>query len=48
MTSKKIDQKLSNYNDGFDDSKGEYLYSLNDHIGFRYEILEIVGKGSFG
>ncbi|CAD8052525.1 unnamed protein product [Paramecium primaurelia] len=48
ITSKKIDQKQSNYNDGFDDSKGEYLYSLNDHIGYRYEILEIVGKGSFG
>ncbi|CAD8058454.1 unnamed protein product [Paramecium sonneborni] len=48
LTSKKIDQKQSNYNDGFDDSKGEYLYSLNDHIGYRYEILEIAGKGSFG
>ncbi|CAD8141143.1 unnamed protein product [Paramecium octaurelia] len=48
LKAKKIDQKQSNYNDGFDDSKGEYLYSLNDHIGYRYEILEIVGKGSFG
>ncbi|CAD8143657.1 unnamed protein product [Paramecium octaurelia] len=48
ITSKKIDQKQSNCNDGFDDSNGEYLFSLNDHIGYRYEILEIVGKGSFG
>ncbi|CAD8147134.1 unnamed protein product [Paramecium pentaurelia] len=48
LTSKKIDQKQTNYNDGFDDSKGEYLFSINDHIGYRYEILEIVGKGSFG
>lgn len=36
------------YNDGFDNSKGEYIYSIADHIGYRYEILEDLGKGSFG
>jgi hypothetical protein len=24
------------------------LWNLNDHIGFRYEILGVLGKGSFG
>lgn len=48
MNAKKVDISRSEFNDGFDDSKGEYLYALNDHVGYRYEILEPVGKGSFG
>jgi dual specificity tyrosine-phosphorylation-regulated kinase 2/3/4 len=35
-------------NNGFDDERGDYLWNLNDHIGFRYEILGVLGKGSFG
>ncbi|KAJ3374104.1 Dual specificity tyrosine-phosphorylation-regulated kinase [Allomyces arbusculus] len=35
-------------NNGFDDSKGDYLIQPHDHIAFRYEILEVLGKGSFG
>lgn len=35
-------------NNGFDDDRGDYLWNLNDHIGFRYEILGVLGKGSFG
>ena len=38
----------STFNDGFDDAKGEYFWSNRDHIGYRYEILEPLGKGSFG
>ncbi|KAI9222352.1 kinase-like domain-containing protein [Blastocladiella britannica] len=33
---------------GWDDSKGDYLIQSHDHISYRYEILEILGKGSFG
>eukprot|EP00052_Salpingoeca_macrocollata_P018257 m.149777 g.149777 ORF g.149777 m.149777 type:complete len:613 (+) comp20645_c0_seq1:305-2143(+) len=35
-------------NFGYDDDKGRYKCVKNDHIGFRYEILKGLGKGSFG
>ncbi|ORX81064.1 kinase-like protein [Basidiobolus meristosporus CBS 931.73] len=33
---------------GFDDDRGDYQIVLNDHLQYRYEILEVLGKGSFG
>ncbi|XP_011182090.2 dual specificity tyrosine-phosphorylation-regulated kinase 2 [Zeugodacus cucurbitae] len=35
-------------NSGFDDDNGNYKIIIHDHIAFRYEILEVIGKGSFG
>ncbi|PSN42817.1 Dual specificity tyrosine-phosphorylation-regulated kinase 2 [Blattella germanica] len=35
-------------NGGFDDDNGSYNKVLHDHISYRYEILEVIGKGSFG
>ncbi|KAK2838402.1 hypothetical protein Q7C36_013216 [Tachysurus vachellii] len=35
-------------NSGFDDEHGSYLKVLHDHIAYRYEVLEVIGKGSFG
>ncbi|KAJ9469714.1 Dual specificity tyrosine-phosphorylation-regulated kinase 2 [Diplonema papillatum] len=35
-------------NHGYDDDRGDYKVVTNDHIAFRYEILEMLGKGSFG
>lgn len=32
----------------FDDEKGDYKIQFGDDILYRYEILEILGKGSFG
>uniref|UniRef100_A0A0N4UDV2 dual-specificity kinase n=1 Tax=Dracunculus medinensis TaxID=318479 RepID=A0A0N4UDV2_DRAME len=32
----------------FDDESGSYLLYPHDHIAYRYEILKIIGKGSFG
>jgi len=32
----------------FDDNKGNYIVRVGDHIGYRYEIISILGKGSFG
>ena len=32
----------------FSDSKGYYTVILSDHIAYRYEILQYIGKGSFG
>lgn len=36
------------FNYGFDDDRGDYKTVMQDHIGYRYEVLEFLGKGSFG
>lgn len=33
---------------GFDDNNGSYVPVIHDHIAYRYEILKILGKGTFG
>ena len=38
----------SNFNYGYDDERGDYLIQIRDHLDYRYEVLEIMGKGSFG
>jgi dual specificity tyrosine-phosphorylation-regulated kinase 2/3/4 len=35
-------------NAGYDDENGSYLLVPHDHIAYRYEILKVIGKGSFG
>jgi dual specificity tyrosine-phosphorylation-regulated kinase 2/3/4 len=35
-------------NFGYDDDRGDYSIVLGDHILYRYEIVDILGKGSFG
>ncbi|XP_031626316.1 dual specificity tyrosine-phosphorylation-regulated kinase 2 isoform X2 [Contarinia nasturtii] len=35
-------------NSGYDDDNGSYNKIIHDHISYRYEILEVIGKGSFG
>lgn len=35
-------------NGGYDDEAGTYLVSAHDHISYRYEVLKVLGKGSFG
>eukprot|EP00898_Chlorokybus_atmophyticus_P004021 jgi/Chlat1/461/Chrsp103S01078 len=37
-----------NFNHGFDDERGDYNVVSHDHIGYRYEVLSTLGKGSFG
>ena len=39
---------LNNYNQGYDDERGDYKVVIKDHICFRWEVLEFLGKGSFG
>lgn len=47
--SKKIKgSPLNELNFGYDDDKGDYKVQLNDHIGYRFEVKEFLGKGSFG
>ncbi|KAI8801542.1 hypothetical protein BJ742DRAFT_744457 [Cladochytrium replicatum] len=36
------------YNHGYDDSRGDYYLTPKDHIAYRYEIITLLGKGSFG
>jgi dual specificity tyrosine-phosphorylation-regulated kinase 2/3/4 len=36
------------FNYGYDDNKGNYRVTIGDHIGYRYEIQQFLGKGSFG
>ncbi|XP_057693703.1 dual specificity tyrosine-phosphorylation-regulated kinase 4 isoform X2 [Corythoichthys intestinalis] len=35
-------------NCGYDDEQGSYIRVLHDHIAYRFEVLEVIGKGSFG
>ncbi|CAI4226869.1 unnamed protein product [Auanema sp. JU1783] len=35
-------------NYGYDDETGSYQLVAHDHIAYRYEILKVIGKGSFG
>lgn len=35
-------------NHGYDDERGDYLVVNHDHLAYRYEIIDVLGKGSFG
>ncbi|KAL8708663.1 MAG: hypothetical protein Q9220_006488 [cf. Caloplaca sp. 1 TL-2023] len=35
-------------NFGYDDERGDYNIVIGDHLAYRYEIIDILGKGSFG
>jgi len=35
-------------NHSYDDERGDYMVVLHDHILYRYEVLNPLGKGSFG
>ncbi|KXT12148.1 hypothetical protein AC579_10388 [Pseudocercospora musae] len=45
-TSSDKDSKSGNY--GYDDERGDYNIVLGDHLAYRYEVVDILGKGSFG
>nr|XP_031861636.1 uncharacterized protein CI109_002866 [Kwoniella shandongensis]KAA5528708.1 hypothetical protein CI109_002866 [Kwoniella shandongensis] len=38
----------ASYNHGYDDERGDYLVVEGDHLCYRYEVVGILGKGSFG
>ena len=44
---KKVKKHKGN-NRGYDDDRGDYKIVMNDHIGYRFEIMGPLGKGSFG
>lgn len=35
-------------NSGYDDENGSYIHVPHDHISYRFEVLKVIGKGSFG
>ena len=32
----------------YDNDQGSYLHIPHDHVAYRYEVLKVIGKGSFG
>lgn len=40
------DKPALNY--GYDDERGDYHIVMHDHLAYRYEILKLLGQGSFG
>ncbi|CAE6495482.1 unnamed protein product [Rhizoctonia solani] len=41
-----LDNSTNNF--GYDDERGDYLVIKHDHLAYRYEIIDTLGKGSFG
>lgn len=35
-------------NYGYDNEQGSYIHVPHDHVAYRYEVLKVIGKGSFG
>lgn len=35
-------------NFGFDDERGDYKIVMQDHLAYRYEVIDLLGRGSFG
>ena len=48
LGSKKVKNNVNSVNYGYDDERGDYKVVIGDHISYRYEILKILGQGSFG
>ncbi|KAH9901650.1 hypothetical protein C8Q73DRAFT_253672 [Cubamyces lactineus] len=38
----------STNNHGYDDERGDYQVINHDHLAYRYEVIDTLGKGSFG
>ncbi|KAK7023804.1 CMGC/DYRK/DYRK2 protein kinase [Favolaschia claudopus] len=41
-----LENSTNNY--GYDDDRGDYLVVNRDHLAYRYEVMDTLGKGSFG
>ncbi|KAI5286582.1 hypothetical protein KEM54_006664, partial [Ascosphaera aggregata] len=42
------DLHASAANFGYDDDRGDYNIVIGDHLAYRYEVIDVLGKGSFG
>lgn len=45
---KRADPEVPANNFGYDDERGDYLVVQGDHLAYRYEVVDTLGKGSFG
>lgn len=41
-----VDNSTNNHS--YDDERGDYLVVTHDHLAYRYEVIDTLGKGSFG
>jgi dual specificity tyrosine-phosphorylation-regulated kinase 2/3/4 len=41
-----LDHATNNF--GYDDDRGDYNIVMGDHLAYRYEVVDMLGKGSFG
>lgn len=48
MRAQKIKGDSNDCNYGYDDERNDYKLVNGDHIAYRYEVQQILGKGSFG
>ena len=48
INSAKVKAELSVENFGFDDERNNYKVVIGDHLDYRYEVQQVLGKGSFG
>lgn len=44
----KLESDPNKDNRGFDDDQNDYLLVKDDHIAYRYQVLKIIGQGSYG
>ena len=42
------DPSAASTNFGYDDDRGDYNIVEGDHLAYRYEVVDLLGKGSFG
>lgn len=42
------DLNAQSANFGYDDDRGDYNIVIGDHLAYRYEVSDVLGKGSFG
>jgi len=42
------DMSSASTNFGYDDDRGDYKIVEGDHLAYRYEVVDLLGKGSFG
>lgn len=45
---KSEDIYLGERNNGYDDAQKDFILIRGDHIGFRFEVTDLLGRGSFG
>jgi hypothetical protein len=48
LASKKVKNNHNMPNHGYDDERGDYKVVTGDHIACRFQVLKILGQGSFG